>query len=204
MRLETQKWLGMLLTVLGLSMAGFSLWQNQPEPSPATALNAVDETPKVSDTAERVPCKVLTVYDGDTLGCDLNHNGRVDKPTEEIRLLGIDTPEMHYSRKNKTHDSDHPTDEPWAKEASAAMQQMAARQTVYLTFDIRRSDKYGRTLAYVYPAKNSPAEDSLNQRQLTTGLATTLFIGKNRALAHAFETAENEARQAGRGLWGNR
>lgn len=196
------------MALAGLCMAGFSLWQTfqstAPLQEPATNLTSVADPASGTEQSPRTPCKVLTVYDGDTLGCDLNRNGRVDKPGEEIRLLGIDTPEMHYSRKNKTHHSAHPTNEPWAEEASAAMQSMAAGQTVYLAYDMRRTDKYGRTLAYVYSKADSPADDSFNQRQLSKGLATSLFLGKNRALETAFLTAENQARQSGLGLWQNR
>src|SRR6478609_2113898 len=36
--------------------------------------------------SERVSCRVLMVFDGDTVGCDINSNGKLNKPEEEIRL----------------------------------------------------------------------------------------------------------------------
>ena len=32
-------------------------------------------------------CKVIKVYDGDTLACDFNHNGKLETSTERVRLL---------------------------------------------------------------------------------------------------------------------
>jgi micrococcal nuclease len=149
---------------------------------------------------DRQACKVLIVYDGDTLGCDLNGNGRIERPEEEIRLLGIDSPEMHYSRKNPTHDSAHPVDEPFAPEASRWMETRTLRKVVYLEFDLRRFDRYGRTLAYVYA---EPADEpSLNAQLLSTGYAKTLFLGKNRKHEAEFMRVESEARRTSRGLWG--
>lgn len=156
----------------------------------STAGNA-DET--------RMPCKVLTVYDGDTLGCDLNGNGKIEQPGEEIRLLGIDSPEMHYSKKNPTHDSAHPVDEPIAPEASRWLSKRTLRKTVWLEFDHRRKDRYDRTLAYIYPGEKTTV--SLNEELLAEGYAKVLFLGRNRRYETEFGAAEKEARVGRRGLW---
>jgi micrococcal nuclease len=148
----------------------------------------------------RQPCRVLTVYDGDTIGCDLDGDGRIEKPREEIRLLGIDTPERSFSRKNPTYGSSHPTDEPFARESSAWMERQVTQKTVYLEYDLRKSDRYGRTLAFVHL---SPiASESLNMLAVKQGYATMLFIGKNRRYEDDFKQAEVSARKARRGLWG--
>lgn len=149
--------------------------------------------------SERVACKVLTVYDGDTLGCDLNHDGKIQKPKEQVRLLGIDSPEMHYSRKNPTYGSQHPKDEPFAKEASRWLTRQAEGKTVYLEFDRRQYDKYERTLAYVFSDRR--AGQSFNARLLAQGYATLLFFGKNRRYESEFHTVELQARTAKKGLW---
>lgn len=152
-----------------------------------------------SASTARESCRVLTVYDGDTLGCDLNRDGRIERPEEEIRLLGIDSPEMHYSKKNPTHDSAHPVDEPYAKGASAWLTHAAQGKTIYLEFDQRRSDKYGRTLAYVY--EGAAQKTSLNEQALRGGYAKVLILGRNRRYEDAFMQAESQAREGGRGLW---
>ena len=145
-----------------------------------------------------ITCAVLTVYDGDTVGCDLNHDGLIEKPQEQIRMLGIDTPEMHYSKKNPTYGTDHPTDEPFAKEASAWTDQTLYRQTVSLDFDIERHDRYGRTLAYVYTSSGLDVGAAL----LKLGYARTLFLGQNHKQAARYLPIEETARRNRLGLWG--
>src|SRR5690349_9841548 len=72
-------------------------------------------------------CTMLKAYDGDTVGCDVNHNGRIDNREEHIRLLGIDATEMHWSPKNHTG-----KDEPYAKEAMDFVEEKALDKPIYL------------------------------------------------------------------------
>ena len=148
----------------------------------------------------RRTCRVLNVYDGDTIGCDLNGDGRIERPEEEVRLLGIDTPERSYSRKNPTYGTSHPTDEPYAKEASEWMEREVSGKTVYLEYDLRRNDRYGRTLAFVY--LSSQAKTSLNLQAIQQGYAKMLFLGKNRLYEEQFLEAEQKAQTGRIGLWG--
>jgi micrococcal nuclease len=156
-----------------------------------------DRTP--TEGTMRQSCKVLKVYDGDTLACDMNNDGHIERPSEEIRLLGIDSPEMHYSRKNPTYGTDHPTDELYAPQASAWLEHEASGKTVYLEFDTDTVDRYGRTLAYVYATRLD--RTTLNEKELATGDAKTLFLGLNRRYQERFELVEKKAREAKRGLW---
>ncbi len=201
MRID-EKLIGIFLILAGFGWLGFSCTAGKSVPEKPLPLQV---EPSVASnvsmaSSQRVACRVLTVYDGDTLGCDLNGDGSIQKPTEEIRLLGIDSPEMRYSRKNPTYGTENPTDEPFAKQASQWLTSRASRQTVYLEFDLRQNDKYGRTLAFVY----AKADDrvSLNQQEVAEGLATILFLGKNRLHETEFEKAESQARQGKKGLWG--
>lgn len=138
--------------------------------------------PTSDSRTERKSCYVLTVYDGDTLGCDLNNNHRVDPPEEQIRLLGIDTPERHYSKKNKTG-----VDAPMSVEASQFTEAQALHRTIYLESDLKTHDRYGRSLAYVY--LSADAEDTLNEALLKNGLAKMLFIPPNEMHIQAFYKA---------------
>lgn len=204
-----EKWLGIGLTVLGVAGLVLGLWVPQTPEGPAgnsrpalpvaAALTVAPAPAAAPSSGERLPCRVLTVFDGDTLGCDLNGDGRLQKPREQVRLLGIDSPEMHYSRKNATYGSGKPQDEPFATEASHWLTEQASGKTVYLEFDARRHDKYERTLAYVFAT--AKAQPSLNQKLLEQGYATVLFLGKNRRYQAEFEAAEAQARTAQRGLW---
>lgn len=204
MRID-EKLIGIVLILAGLGWLGGSYvssylaWKSAPAKTMPFQVEPTVASNSSFASSQRVACKVLTVYDGDTLGCDLNGNGKIQKPTEEIRLLGIDSPEMHYSRKNPTYGTGNPTDEPFAQAASQWLTARANHQTVYLEFDLRQNDKYGRTLAFVYAKPDDPV--SLNQQEVAEGLATILFIGRNHLHETEFEQAETLARQAKKGLW---
>lgn len=147
---------------------------------------------------KRTPCKVLRVFDGDTFACDLNKNRKVEKPTEYIRLLGIDTPETENS-KRYAGTSKAGIAEPFANEASAFLKQTLTHQTVYLEFDRQQYDRYGRTLAFVY--LSNTALKSVNAAILEQGLATTLFIAPNKKYTEELRQATTLARHHKRGLW---
>jgi micrococcal nuclease len=193
-----EKAVGLILIVLGL-MGLWQGWFGSPDPSLPQKADAETVQKLARAKTGRTVCKVLTVYDGDTLGCDLNRDGRIQKPQEQVRLLGVDSPEMRYSRKNPTYGSRHPQDEPFAKEASQWLTQTTQGKMVYLEFDERRFDKYERTLAYVFA--DSDSRQSLNAQLLTQGYATLLFLGKNRRYESSFQAAESQARTEKKGIW---
>ncbi|MDX2084045.1 MAG: thermonuclease family protein [Candidatus Melainabacteria bacterium] len=180
------RWLkpGLLLTALLLTGGCRSVANTHPTPLPP---------PNLAEHA-RVPCRVLLLYDGDTLGCDLNHNGHIDSAAERIRLLGIDAPEMHYSRKNRSGQN-----EPYAQAAMDFLAKNVHQRTVYLAYDITEFDRYGRRLAYVYTTPDTTT--SINEALLSQGLALTLFLGQNRRLQLSFEQAQTLARKHQKGLW---
>ena len=198
MKKFNEKAVGLSLVIIGLIGLGMGLFFNKMPALSGPVLvkhNALSERSNDSRTS----CLVLIVYDGDTLGCDMDQDGRIQRPHEEVRLLGIDSPEMHYSRKNPTHGSEHPVDEPFAKDASQWMERQTLRKTVYLEFDQRKYDRYGRALAFVYLGKQESI--SLNEQAVASGLATILFIGKNHLYEARFQQVEAEARTEKRGLW---
>lgn len=206
-----EKTLGISLISLGLVglLVGFN-WPSQISKkkvsikSPDVAMSGqVSDQNSISSAhgdSWRQACRVLNVYDGDTIGCDLNKDGQIERPDEEIRLLGIDTPERSYSRKNLSYRTAHPTDEPYAKESSEWMEHQVFGKTVYLEYDLRRNDRYGRTLAFVYPSRQ--AKTSLNLQAIQLGYAKMLFLGKNRLYEDQFQQAEQKAQDAKVGLWG--
>jgi micrococcal nuclease len=156
-----------------------------------------DNPPNISQLPTQ--CTVIKLYDGDTIGCDFNANGRIDDQSEHVRLLGIDTPEMHYSRKNHTG-----KDQPFAKESMAFLEQQAMGKSVTLLYDERPFDKYDRRLAYVYVGKNVPkvtSQVSLNQQLVAQGLAKLMFIPPNQLGLATMEQAETQAKAKHLGLW---
>lgn len=197
---------GMPKTVLGLVVLALLYvaqqmgYLNSSERLVDTLSSSESAVSQHHQAGERIRCKVLKVYDGDTLACDLNGNGRVDKPQEKIRLLGIDTPETRFSAKLKRKQkTSTPKDEPYAQEAREFLLQKVADQTVYLQFDRERTDRYGRTLAFVYG--NESDDKSMNQKLIEQGFAAILFIDPNRQFKSQFKQAEKEARHARQGIW---
>lgn len=83
--------------------------------------------------------RVTRVVDGDTL------HVRVDGADETVRLLGIDTPELHKPGTPV---------ECGARAAAQAMERLAAGRRVELVTDPTQDerDRYGRLLAYVVTA----------------------------------------------------
>lgn len=146
-------------------------------------------------------CIVKRVYDGDTLICDLNGNGRIDKPVEKIRLLGINAPETVYglrARGNKQITQG----EPMADEATDYLTTAVEGQRIWLEIDMNPQDRYGRTLAFIYlSAAPNGVDESVNAQLLQNGLASTLFIGENRRYQREFEHIEAVAHHARLGVW---
>ena len=131
-----------------------------------------------------VRAHVRRVVDGDTIVVVLE--GR----RERVRLIGIDTPE--------TVKPNTPI-QCYGPEASAAAKGILQGEDVTLVYDRERRDRFGRTLAYVYRARDGLFVDL---DLVTRGFARALSIAPDTAHASEFQAAEREARAAGRGLWG--
>ncbi len=124
------------------------------------------------------------VVDGDTVDVDL------DGRDERVRLIGIDTPE--------TKDQDSPV-ECYGPEATALTELLIPPGTIVrLERDAEARDDYGRLLAYVHRSDGL----FVNLELARQGAATVLSIRPNTAYADVIADAVDEARRAGRGLWG--
>ncbi len=110
------------------------------------------------------------VVDGDTL--------RLGE--ERVRLIGIDTPERG---------------ECFADRATERLRELAGRR-VRLVYDEERTDRYGRTLAYVFAG-----DVHVNAALLREGLAEPLVVRPNDRYADTFARLARRARGAGRGMW---
>ena len=92
---------------------------------------------------------VKRVVDGDTL---LLENG------ERVRLIGIDTPELHESNKLQRDAARSKQDVNTIKEMGQASYEFTKKlvegKRVSLEFDVEKYDKYDRLLAYVYLSKD--------------------------------------------------
>ncbi len=117
--------------------------------------------------------RVERVIDGDTIVLDTG---------ETVRLLGVNTPERG---------------QPFYEEAKAFTESLTLGKAVRLEQDVVPVDRYNRVLAYVY------LEDGtfVNVEIVRQGYGQVYVIPPNVAYADELRAAQQEAREAGRGLW---
>ena len=120
---------------------------------------------------------VERVVDGDTI---------VVRGVGRVRLIGVDTPE--------TVSPGRPV-EFYGREASAFTKRLLEGRRVRLEYDRERTDRYGRTLAYVHLADGTFANAEIVRQGY--GHAYTRFPFRH---LDWFRQLEREARSAGRGL----
>lgn len=128
---------------------------------------------------------VTKVVDGDTFWVKRS-NGKEEK----IRLIGIDAPE---SRKTGNKDVGY-----YGKEAKAYLEKLLLGKSVRLEYDVSRTDRYKRTLAYAYLQNGT----FLNEHLIREGYAMTLTVPPNVKYAERLAKLQAEARQKKKGLWG--
>lgn len=97
--------------------------------------------------------RVLETIDGDTLDVAVDLGFRV-QTVQRIRLLGVDTPEMHASDPAKR------TRAQAAKAFTAAWVEAHRGEVIVKSQKPGGGDKYGRWLATIYPP-GTPADPSL-------------------------------------------
>lgn len=122
---------------------------------------------------------VKWIVDGDTI---ILQDGR------HVRYIGINTPEIDH----QTHRA-----EPMGDEALAVNRQLVDGRPLRLVYDREKTDRYGRTLAYVY------RRDGLfvNAALLRKGSAHVLYRFPNSAQAEILLAAQRHAMEQGRGIW---
>lgn len=151
-----------------------------------TMLADVSKLPQaVTPCREPMLARVTRVLDGDTfyaVGVNETYSGK-------IRILEVNAPEVAHEGSAA---------ECFGNTAMEFTQQLTDKQ-VWLSFDQECEDKYGRLLAYV--TFGPGPQDSWERQLLRRGLARTLVIGKNTAMADKLHADENAAQSAGVGLW---
>ena len=135
---------------------------------------------------------VSRVVDGDTLKLSTG---------ERVRLIGIDTPEVHESAKLdrdvQRSGRDRETIIALGQKSSAFTRNLCEGKTVRLVFDVEKRDRYGRLLAYVY------LEDGtfVNAKIVEEGYGTVMTVPPNVKYTTLFTELQQKAREEGRGLW---
>lgn len=157
--------LGSALLLIAVAVVLLRPWERAPEDGPATAR-----------------AYVVRAVDGDTI------EARVDGRLEDIRYIGVDTPE--------TVDPDEPV-QCFGHRAATFNRRLVEHRRVRLVFGVERRDVYGRLLAYAYIDHRF-----VNGELLRRGLARKLAIAPNTRYQAKFGRLERAAARAGRGLWG--
>jgi micrococcal nuclease len=168
--------IGSLLLLALLALVLFSDRGDQRGPRPSVEERATSNEQHVQRAY------VKRVIDGDTIEVS------VDDHTDEVRYIGIDTPE--------TVKPGTPV-QCFGPQASALNHRLVEGRAVRLVFDGERRDVYGRLLAYVYVGQRF-----INARLVRLGYARTLTIPPNDTHAGLFHSLARAAGLAGRGLWG--
>ena len=133
-----------------------------------------------SDGKPRSKAVVRHVIDGDTF--DLEDGRRV-------RMLGINAPEAGFGDKSP---------EPFSAEATDWLRNRIEGREVALRIDYPKTDRYGRTLAWVF----EPDGTLVNQQMLLAGRVKLLAdFGLPADLEPTLREAESEARIRKIGLW---
>ncbi|MDD4893890.1 MAG: thermonuclease family protein [Candidatus Omnitrophica bacterium] len=136
---------------------------------------------------------VSRVIDGDTLQLESG---------ERVRLIGIDTPEMHESNKlyrdSQRSGEDTNTIQKLGKEAFQFTRKLVEGKRVSLEFDVEKYDKYNRLLAYVYLKAGGTF---VNAEIIKQGYASLMTIPPNLKYESLFKKLYEEARANKRGLW---
>lgn len=131
---------------------------------------------------------VACVLDGDTIVLDDCETG------ETIRLLGVDAPEIEHPDQ---------VEECFGPEAAAYMTDLVLGEYVTLRFDAECTDKYERTLAYVYlpPDAGSDKEILVNDLVIRQGYAEFYEEFGDILLASILQDAQTAAQNGNNGLW---
>lgn len=135
--------------------------------------------------------RVIRVTNGDTVRVRLETGEE-----ERVRFIGVDAPESTRQV------------EPFGQEAAAFTKARLEGKPVYLELDIAERDRFGRILAYVWlsmPDHDGEPEvraKMFNAKLLAEGYAEVMTIPPNVKYADLFVKLHQEARHAGKGLWG--
>lgn len=135
---------------------------------------------------------VTHVYDGDTIKIT-SFLG-----TEKVRLIGIDTPELHHPKKGR---------EPYGEEARDYTHRYLLEKEVFLEYDVEYFDQFDRRLAYVWlkdPSEKEVSRDLnnlFNYRLVREGYARAVRYGRNIKHQKKLKKAQFDAKKEFKGIW---
>jgi len=155
-------------------------------------LGTADSKKDLSAPGTYTAILVDRVIDGDTLKLA---NG------ERVRLIGIDTPEVHESvklyRDSRKSGQDIKTIQALGRRSMKFTKELVEGKPVRLEFDVEKRDKYKRLLAYVYLPDNT----FVNAEIIKQGYASVMTYPPNVKHADEFLKLYRQARDNKLGLW---
>jgi len=199
-----------IATVCLIAWIGFSRFHSKG----AVAGSNLASLPAVGKKHAYDSILVTKVIDGDTLRLESG---------ERVRLIGIDTPEIHDSQKlyrdSRRSKQDTGTIKAMGQKAYAFTRRLAENKRVRLEFDVEKKDRYGRLLAYVYIDLGligdlKPVEGLyytndhgtsifVNASIVASGYADLMTYPPNVKYVDLFLKLYRQARDNNRGLWKN-
>jgi micrococcal nuclease len=171
----------LLVLAIGLLLSGGDGDENGDKPSAGPEPELSEGGRPGNRQPPGIAAAVTRVVDGDTV------EATVGGSSEDIRYIGIDTPESVAPGEPV---------ECFGHRAAEFNRKLVEGQAVRLVLGEERRDQYGRLLAYVYRG-----DEFVNATLLRRGYARTLTIAPNDRFAGLFARLEQEAGNAGRGLW---
>lgn len=132
---------------------------------------------------------VTAVSDGDTITID---------DDETIRFLGMDTPEL-------AHPDIGIREECYGKDAKARLEQLILHKYVYLAKEERNTDKYGRSLRYVFLVDEEKSDQKvlINAYMIGEGFARAYILEQKFRYKELVNELQTRAKSEKRGLWGS-
>ena len=130
--------------------------------------------------------KIIKIIDGDTI--KVENNGQI----ENVRFIGIDTPETNHPQKKV---------ECFGREATDRLTQILSGQTITLEADNSQSDRdrYSRLLRYVFLSDGT----NVNKLLVSEGFAHEYTYDDPYKYQVEFRQAQQSAKDKKLGLWGD-
>lgn len=148
------------------------------ESAPSPVAQVLGQSTTTLPGGELESAVVVRVIDGDTIQLQ---DGRT------LRYIGIDTPETKHPTVGK---------ECYGDQASRRNLELVEGQTVQLEKDVSETDRYQRLLRYVWLN-----DRMINEQLVAEGYATAVSFPPDIRHQAELQAAEQEAREAGLGLW---
>lgn len=164
--------------------------EEEAESTPSSNTTAEETTAKttanqgIDESRYNATATVTRVVEGDTVDISPAVQG-----ITRVRFIGVDTPEIEDPICGN---------QPYGDEASTYTKSRLENQEVGLEFDVQKTDRYDRLLAYVYPTD----DEMFNETLLKEGYAQLATFRPNVKYEERLSAAQEVARAAGRGLWG--